>query len=342
MTTRTDPETCWSRRTVLHGGVGFSLLAGAGGRPAASPVDPADKRTLVLLHLSGGNDGFDTLVPFADPLYCELRPRLRRTRHEVIPIAPDVGLPPAMVHTARMYDQGRMAIVQGVGSAEPDYRHTEACRAWARGGRAGGEAGWWDDVVSRSKFRDRPVPVCLGGRPRALLASPDRLRHAATVAERQPVQQPLSYAAGAIERTLATASRVACLHEPPPLVLATVGGFDTHGDQRARRDRLLGELDDGFRRFAEETARRGRSERVLLVAWSEFGRRLAENSAGGTDHGTAGVAFVIGGGVPGGLYGRPPAPDPTDAGNVVATTDIAALYRFAAGWLCGVAEQRLA
>jgi uncharacterized protein (DUF1501 family) len=104
------------------------------------------------------------------------------------------------------------------------------------------------------------------------------------------------------------------------------GSFDTHAGQRGTQDRLLRELSDGIKAFYDDLALHGNDKRTLLMTFSEFGRRVAENASRGTDHGEAGPMFIVGGGVKGGLYGRHPSFDDLDDGDIKYTVDFRSVY----------------
>ncbi len=84
------------------------------------------------------------------------------------------------------------------------------------------------------------------------------------------------------------------------------GGFDTHAQQLAAHGGLLRELGDSLRAFLDDLDRSGDADRVLVLVFSEFGRRLAENGSGGTDHGSAAPMFLLGRHVQAGLHGPYP------------------------------------
>ena len=90
-------------------------------------------------------------------------------------------------------------------------------------------------------------------------------------------------------------------------VRLSLGSFDTHVNQAATHARLLGELAQGLAALKSALVELERWDDALIVTYSEFGRRPKENQSGGTDHGTAGVHFALGGHVTGGLYGAQPA-----------------------------------
>ena len=92
----------------------------------------------------------------------------------------------------------------------------------------------------------------------------------------------------------------------------SLGGFDTHANQPNRHQQLMTELGEGLSDFVKELNNDGLLDRVLLVTFSEFGRRVAENASQGTDHGAAAPLFVVGGRVRAGLHGVHPGLDPAD------------------------------
>ena len=106
----------------------------------------------------------------------------------------------------------------------------------------------------------------------------------------------------------------------------SLGGFDTHGAQVGEHERLLATVGDALHAFWQALAAHGKADDVLIMTWSEFGRRVQENASGGTDHGTAAPMFLIGGAVKGGLYGEPPGLAALDDGNLRHTTDFRAVY----------------
>jgi uncharacterized protein (DUF1501 family) len=107
-----------------------------------------------------------------------------------------------------------------------------------------------------------------------------------------------------------------------------LGGFDTHQDEAPRQNALLVRVDAAVSAFMQDLAAQGQSDRVVLMTWSEFGRRIAENGSGGTDHGAAAPVLVIGKPVQGGMYGEPPSLTSTiDGGNLKYTVDFRSVYQ---------------
>jgi len=121
-----------------------------------------------------------------------------------------------------------------------------------------------------------------------------------------------------------------------PFYKITLDGFDTHANQRERQDGLLTELSQGLAAFRAALLSAKAWDRTLVMTYSEFGRRVAENGSGGTDHGTAAAHLLLGGLVKGGHLSTPPSLTHLDDGDLVATTDFKTLYATCAaewwGW----------
>ena len=323
-----------TRRTVLQAGVAWAVAQSASRISRADTTDPRPDRTLVLLHLSGGNDGLNTLIPYADPLYYELRPRLGRVARKAIPVDDQVAFHPSLSALLPVFERGGLAVVQGVGYREPDYSHVGSCRIWATGAQdTASRRAWWDDVLGRLGADAARV----GGEPPVVMttAAPGWNGHDAGPRDvLSSATNPAPYRSGEIEETLAAVVRLVASKRRLAMVFATVGGFDTHADQLEAHEEVLRRLGDGLAAFQHELERAAIAERVVLMAWSEFGRRPAENATGGTDHGTAGPVFLLGKNVRGGLHGAMPSLADTDFGSLIPTVDFRDLYTvLAERWL---------
>jgi uncharacterized protein (DUF1501 family) len=123
---------------------------------------------------------------------------------------------------------------------------------------------------------------------------------------------------------------------PTRVYYVSQGGYDTHVNQAGTQDRLLRELGDAVNAFVGDLRAQGNLQRVLLMTFSEFGRRVTENASGGTDHGAAAPLFVIGDKVKAGLLGRYPSLAPQDLfeGDIKYTVDFRSVYASVLeGWL---------
>jgi uncharacterized protein (DUF1501 family) len=106
----------------------------------------------------------------------------------------------------------------------------------------------------------------------------------------------------------------------------TLGGFDTHANQKGQQANLLKQLSEGVAALLEDAEAHGFVDRLAVLTYSEFGRRAQENASGGTDHGAGSVAFLAGPGVRGGMYGKTVDLGALAEGDVPSTLDFRALY----------------
>jgi hypothetical protein len=122
---------------------------------------------------------------------------------------------------------------------------------------------------------------------------------------------------------------------PTRVYSVSLGGFDTHSDERGTQQRLLTELDRALSTFQARLATTDRGRQVVTTVYSEFGRRVTANASDGTDHGTAGPVFVLGRGVTGGFHGAEPSLTDLDDGDLKAGLDFRSVYASLLGSVLG-------
>ena len=265
----------------------------------ATPADCASHpRQLLLIELRGGNDGLNTVVPFADPSYYRLRPTIGIARDRVLRLDERVGLHPSLAALMPLWCDGEMAILQGVGCPQPNLSHLRSREIW-----------------HSAAITELPTPV-------------DWIDRAQWI---DPRLDPRIVCAGLANGGFAGGLLAAC--EPAAgqggcrVIRLVLDGFDTHHDQVPRHAQLLAQLADGLLALRTTLSEQGRWDSTLVVTHSEFGRRAAENTLGGTDHGAAAVHFAFGGRVRGGFYGEAPTLDESgEFGNPPAELDFRAVY----------------
>jgi uncharacterized protein (DUF1501 family) len=113
---------------------------------------------------------------------------------------------------------------------------------------------------------------------------------------------------------------------PTQVYSVHLGDFDTHGDERDTQQDLLGKLDDALTRFLGQLRGQKRGRNVVVLVYSEFGRRVAANASQGTDHGSSGALFVTGTPVKGGFYGDQPSLTDLSDGDLKMTVDFRDVY----------------
>ena len=144
-------QTNLTRRSLLQALAGagmaanlpFSVAQAANAADVAKAVDGNSKRILVVLELSGANDGFNTLVPYADDAYYRLRPKIGIRPAKLRKIDDQFGFSPGMAGFERLYKEGQMAIVHGCGYAQPSYSHFTSMAYWHTGAPNSGEPYGW-------------------------------------------------------------------------------------------------------------------------------------------------------------------------------------------------------
>ncbi len=370
------------RRALLAAGLALPFTAP---RAAGLSGGKPNERILVVLEMSGGNDGLNTVVPHADDLYYRLRPHIGIQPERVRRIDDRFGFNPGMAGFERLYKDGRLAIVHGCGYEQPSFSHFASMAYWhtaapnsgeetgwigrlADALRPGGDPGFVVNIASSQSLAVRSrnhVPV--------VFDNPERFVRQAPFEERDLIDRdtppgddsnPTRRYLHEIARTGRVASarvREACAtYRTPvdyglvtmdlPKVAALIAAnmptrlyyvayrnnaFDTHVHQLDQHQRLLTYVSDAVAGFLRDMERIGRADDVVLMAFSEFGRRVSENANLGTDHGTAGPMFLAGKPVRGGQYGEPPnLASRTADDNLVHTCDFRRVYATVAdGWL---------
>jgi len=336
----------------------------------------SDGRILVVIQLDGGNDGINTVIPFADEGYARHRTELRIADDKLIKINDQVGLHPNLKPLAELLDDGRLAIVQGVGYPNPDRSHDVSMAIWQTArfdpdehksfgwiGRALDGGPQPRDAAPHSILvADRTPPVALQGRRTnsVSLAGLNDLQINAgatlvTTADSNDSEDLLAFArrstldarsaadliddvvrntaaGGATYPTTELAGRLQTVAQlikagfATPVYYAIQGGYDTHAAQLPAHGRLLRELAGAMQAFLDDLKAAGLSERVLVLGFSEFGRRVEENGSLGTDHGTAGPVFLAGAGVRPGLHESTPSMTDLDDGDLKMSVDFRSVY----------------
>ncbi|MEE9310163.1 MAG: DUF1501 domain-containing protein [Cocleimonas sp.] len=329
-------------------------------------------RIVVLVELKGGNDGFNTLVPFTDELYYKYRPRIAIKQRQVLGLNKDVGLHPRMKALMPLWNSGQMAWIQGVGYHNPVLSHFRSMDIWDSASNSNQviEAGWLSRVLPKYKQGLHGIALNKGQaelgplyssnlnavtmqNPKTFLSQikrisdvqPSRLTPAiAHVSQtqhqlfsvgdqigkkmgRNPKRSGVSFSKGVFGHSLESVAEMIINGVDAPVYKVTQDGFDTHAGQRGGQDNGLYQVANGLASFQKSMQRAGLWNNVLVVTYSEFGRRAKENRGGGTDHGTASSHMILGGKVRGGIYGEHPDFSKLDAnGNVTFTTDFRAIY----------------
>jgi uncharacterized protein (DUF1501 family) len=337
------------------------LMRAAQDRPLAEGTG-----VLVIVSLYGGNDGINTLIPYADNAYHDARPELAYSPGDVLRLDDQLGLNPAMKGLAQLWSQRQLAIVRGVGYPQPDHSHFRSMDIWQTASPAEpvstGWIGRWLDATCDDPLRAVNIgavlpPLAVGEKHTAAALSPGGWPGRAeqfdgimtALGNDDPADTPAMAAVCKAYRAARTADTAFASVKPAakdhnslatqlsmvagavkarvPTRVYTVqlGGFDTHANERGTQQRLLQTFDEAVTPFLQQVA----GSNVVVMAYSEFGRRVRANASQGTDHGTAGPVFVAGtpgGPVKGGFYGEEPSLTDLDNGDLKFTTDFRDVY----------------
>jgi uncharacterized protein (DUF1501 family) len=374
----------------------MSALHAAETDKATQPVTGKDAPILVVLQLAGGNDGLNTLVPHADDTYYKSRPRLAVSRASVLKLNDALGLSPQLPFLRSAFDDGKLAIIQGVGYPNPNRSHFRSTEIWecATDADKVSKTGWLgrffdnacagtpDPTVGVAVSREQPQAFFAEKNSGISLSSPQAYRWAsdndpaaltlfadlngpdtgmmsgASIGTPGAKMQPTAettldflertaldarvssdkitkiaghartgdYPQSQLGQSLGLVGRMIAGGLTARVYYVSHGGFDTHNNQSGTHQRLLSELDAALKSFLTDMKRLGLADRVCLMTFSEFGRRVTENASAGTDHGTAAPLFVLGAGVKPGLYGTTPSLTDLDKGDLKFTADFRSVY----------------
>ncbi len=373
-----------TRRDFLREGVTFvavgmaapawlSSLASADDRLRQRGKRLPNDRVLVVVQLTGGNDGLNTIIPYTEPLYHHLRPTLAIPEQDVVVMTEHIGLHPSLAKVKQMVDAGQFAIVQGVGYPNPNRSHFRSMEIWQTANPDAVEPTGWlgrymdtlpesarNPLIGLSLGRENPVAMtgrkvsvpCVASLEefRALIgeqAEALRKLYALPQPTTDPVRTSALKALDAAEMVQAKLENYRSTVQYPGTPFASAmrqiaqllaadtgtrvfycstGGFDTHAQQARTHATLLQSVAEGLSAFWQDVQAMGKADKVLVLVFSEFGRRVAENGSQGTDHGAAAPMFAIGSRVQAGLIGEHPSLRDLQDGDLRHHIDFRSVY----------------
>ncbi len=387
----------------------------------ARAAKPGKDSVLVVVEMTGGNDGLNTAIPFGDDLYHKARPTIHYTKEQIVKVNDDLGLNPSMRNLEPLLQKGELAVVQGVGYPNPDRSHFESMDIWQSADpRRKTLSGWLGRGMGLLEMKEGHIPAIYVGEQKLPLALQGGSTGVPSVHPNNPYDLDLGGAPGAGRGRIVARGFAVAVDDPPKPVIekrpedphkiarmklikdladlppgdngmlqfvqrsslqtyttidrlreitqqsdqnfeffqhrnrrysnlardlglvgrmiqagfgtrlfyVSIDGFDTHARQRETHDDLLAQVADATAAFFDQLKKSGQADRVLLMTFSEFGRRVQENGSKGTDHGAASCLLVAGPGVKGGAIGKHPslAKDDLDAGDLKFHTDFRQVY----------------
>ena len=321
-------------------------------------------RNLVIVQMSGGNDYLNTLVPYDNGLYYDSRPEIAIDPDSVIKIDDQVGFRPGLEPIKRLWDEGKVAIINGIGYPNPNRSHFRSMDVWHTAlAEEVGTEGWLgrairdidpngENVLAGVNFgRGLPramgcpgVPVASVGNLETYGLFPDMQDQAlreyaletfgkmyggaegkdavmgflgqtgldalrgADILRTAPgkYESTVEYAANPMAQSLKSAAQVMFADFGTRVYFTQHGSFDTHSGELFKHEMLWNEVAPAVGDFYDDLVEHGRNEDTVMFLYSEFGRRIKDNGSG-TDHGSGGMAMLIGDSVKGGMYGEYPS-----------------------------------
>jgi uncharacterized protein (DUF1501 family) len=369
-------------------------LANANDQKRTQQPSGKDGKILVVVQLSGGNDGLNTVIPYADDIYHSSRSNIAHDADKVLKLDNYIGLHPNLGPLRDLLEKGKMSIVQGVGYPNPNRSHFRAMDIWqsAIPEKEIVTSGWIGRYFDNScPGCDPHVGVAIGeSQPLAMRGKkmmplsfdrPENYRYNGSDKQRyaalnqasnlppatQPARPILSskpqiitpdqqlnfltrtamdaqissddilritrdygnsagYPYNEFGNGLKTIAAMINGNLPTRVYYVALGGFDTHAGERGRHDQLMTQLAQGIGAFWKDMADQGNDERVLMMTFSEFGRRVASNASGGTDHGAAAPMMLFGPACKQAIVGRHPSLTDLDQGDLKYAIDFRSVY----------------
>ncbi|POY37124.1 twin-arginine translocation pathway signal [Solitalea longa] len=336
-------------------------------------------KRLVIIQLSGGNDGLNTIVPFGDDSYYKKRPSLSVGASEIIKLTDMQGFNPDMASLKEIYDQGWMSIVNGVGYPNPDRSHFRSMDIWQTASSSNEylSNGWIgryldsncsdcssphtaievDDSLSlalkgvahkglavknsQQLYRTTREPFFRleADNAKQNMLSEDNLGYlyktmietcssAKYINDTAKIYKNTAfYPISAFANELKTIGTFINSGLSTKIYYVSLSGFDTHIAQKGQQNRLLKIYSEAVSAFIKDLKQANNLDDTLVMTFSEFGRRVAQNASGGTDHGTANNLFLFGGKLKkAGIYNNTPDLEDLDNGDLKYQVDFREVY----------------
>ena len=334
-------------------------------------------KKLVIVQLSGGNDGLNTIVPFTNDIYYNNRPGISIPKNDLIKVTDDLGFNKNLAPLKNLYDQGYLSIINNVGYPNPNRSHFRSTDIWqtASGANEYIDTGWLGRYIdsygkmpySGIEIDDSLSLIMKGNTMNGIATKNPRILFGNTqtpyfkkVLNHQSDQHLSEHNLGYLYKTMIEAkSSAKYIYETSKtykskqeypnnpfgkqlkttaefinsnieskVYYVSMGGFDTHANQADRQKRLLSTYSESMEVFVNELKQNDTFKDTLILTFSEFGRRVQQNGAGGTDHGAANNVFIIGENLKSkGFYNELPDLANLDAnGDIIHSVDFRSVY----------------
>ena len=346
---------------------------------AFESLDPATLgyKKLVLIQLSGGNDGLNTIIPYRNDLYYKYRPNISIPKNKLIDLNGELGFNENLGPLKSLYDEGHLSIINNVGYPNPNRSHFRSTDIWQTASSSSEylNTGWMgryidqygknphcgievDDSLSlimkgesmngiatrdaKKMFNNTKTPFFgkvletqtaahlsehnLGYLYKTMVSAKSSANY---IYETSKTSKSVkSYPNNAFAKQLKTTAEFINSGLATKVYYVSMGGFDTHAGQSNRQSRLLKTYAQAIDVFIADLEASDSFKDTLVVTFSEFGRRVQQNAAAGTDHGAANNLFIIGKNLkkPGFYNSNPDLVNLDDNGDLKYTVDFRSVY----------------
>ena len=299
-------------------------------------------KRLVIVQLSGGNDGLNTIIPYNNDIYYNSRPRLAITK-DIIKMTDDLGFHSSLAPLRSLFDNGELSILNNVGYPNPVRSHFRSMDIWQTASDSNQylQSGWlgrYMDMYGKKPYNaiemDEQLSLAMKGEHFNGIATNDykvlyrtakdpffesvhnhyndahlnehnlgylyqTMIEAKSSAKYiyENTKMKLSqqdYPKNALAKQLKNVAQFINSNIDTKVFYTSLGGFDTHANQQDKQARLLSQYAESISSFVKDLKQNGTFKDTLILTFSEFGRRVKQNAANGTDHGAANNVFVIG------------------------------------------------
>ena len=337
----------------------------------------AGYKRLVIVQLSGGNDGLNTVIPYNNDIYYQNRPTISQKSNTILKLNDELGLHPNLAPLQKLYNQGYLSIINNVGYPNPNRSHYRSTDIWQTASKSNEylTSGWLgryldnygkmphnaievDDSLSlvmkgnklngmavqdaKQLFRNAQDPFFrkvlehhddqhlsehnLGYLYKTMIAAENSAKYIYnTTKTYNSVQE---YPDNPFGKQLKTAAEFINSGVDCKVLYTSLGGFDTHFNQNSRQEKLLKVYAESIDSFVKDLQANDTFKDTLILTFSEFGRRVKQNAANGTDHGTANNVFIIGKNLKkSGVYNEAPnLSDLDENGDLKYSVDFRSIY----------------
>ncbi len=334
-------------------------------------------KNLIVIQLSGGNDGLNTIIPFRDDLYYKMRPFIGLKKDKLIDLNGNLGFNKGLQAIKEIYDQGEMAIINNVGYPNPDRSHFRSMDIWQTGSASNEylSTGWIGRYLDNDCHGcesnthaleiDNNLSLAMKGIEESgfAVSNPTQLKKNTnneflkavakmdhdhehenvaylykTLIDTQESADYLhrkvknhksssSFPNTKFGKKLKTVSELMTSDTDTKIYYVSLSGFDTHAFQMGKQERLLQQYAEAVKALVSDLKKNNLFDDTLIMTFSEFGRRVKQNASKGTDHGTANVLFLMGGGLKKkGILNKGPNLSKLVDGDLQYTVDFRSIY----------------